>query len=148
MGSHRVGHNYIVTLAAAAAAAALLWYLHSPLFLEWAWQFLRLEFFVGKYSLSLSCFFFLSLAVPGFGLLSQVSSLRLPSEHSGLVLNLSNAACAFLFSPCLLVVDASVWATSLLGVAVKCVICGFYLFTFSSQLCCPLRFQNSPQTCW
>ena len=29
----------------------------------------------------------------------------------------------------------------------KRIICGFYLFIyFSSQLCCPLRFQNSPQT--
>ena len=27
------------------------------------------------------------------------------------------------------------------------IICGFYLFIYlSSQLCCPLRFQNSPQT--
>ena len=42
----------------------------------------------------------------------------------------------------------SVWATSLLGVVVRCVICGFYLFIyFSSQLRCPLRFHNSPQTC-
>ena len=43
--------------------------------------------------------------------------------------------------------DASIWATSLLGVAVRQIICGFYLFIyFSSWLCCPLRFQNSPQT--
>ena len=42
--------------------------------------------------------------------------------------------------------DASVWTTSPLGVAVRCVICGFYLFIFSSRLCCSLRFQNSPQT--
>ena len=41
------------------------------------------------------------------------------------------------------------WATSLMGVAVRHVICGFYLFIyFSSRLCCPLRFQNSPQTRW
>ena len=93
-------------------------------------------------------FFFSSLAVPGFGLLSHISSLRLPSGHSGLVLNLSNTACASLFSPHLLVADASVWASSLLGVVVRHVICGFYLFIFSSQLCCPLRFQNSPQTRW
>ena len=36
------------------------------------------------------------------------------------------------------------WATSLLAVAVGHVLCVFF---FSSQLCCPLRFQNSPQTC-
>ena len=120
---------------------ALLWYLLSPLFCQWTWQCLRLELFVGKFSLSVSCLFFfffprfLSLAIPQFGLLSYVSSLRL---HSGPVLSLSNAACTSQFSPRLLVVDMSVWATSSLGVAVRCVLCGFYLF-FSSQL-------NSPQT--
>ena len=42
------------------------------------------------------------------------------------------------------------WWMQVLGVAIRLVICGFYLFIyFSSQLCCPLRFQNSPQTrCW
>ena len=86
-------------------------------------------------------------AIPQFGLLSQVSSLRLPSGHSGPVLPLSNAACSSLFSPHLLVEDASIWATSLLGIAVRHVICGFYSFIyFSSRLCCPLRFQNSLQT--
>ena len=68
--------------------------------------------------------------------------------HSGPVLTLSNAACSSLFSPSLLVVDSSVWDISPLGVAVRPVICQFYLFIFSSQLCCPLRFQNSPQTRW
>ena len=47
-------------------------------------------------------------------------------------------------SPHLLVVDTSVWATSQLTTAVKCIFC---VFVFSSQLCCPLRFQKSPQTC-
>ena len=41
------------------------------------------------------------------------------------------------------------WRMRVLGVAFRHVICGFYLFIyFSSWLCCPLRFQNSPQTCW
>ena len=40
----------------------------------------------------------------------------------------------------------SIWATSLLGVAVRNVFCGVFFFFFS-QLYCPLRFQNSPQTC-
>ena len=105
---------------------------------------------MGKFSLSLSFLFFffpLSLAIPWFGLLSHVSSLRLPSGPSGGVLTLSNAACTTLFSSRLLMADASVWATSPLGVAIRRVIRGFYLFIFSSQLCCPLRFQNSPQTC-
>ena len=52
-----------------------------------------------------------------------------------------------MFSPRLLVVDTSIWGTSLLGLAIRHVICGFYLFIyFSSCLCCPPRFQNSPQT--
>ena len=88
----------------------------------------------------------LNWLIPQFGLLSHVSSLRLPSGHSSPVLTLSNAARASLFSPGLLVVYVSVWATSPLGVAVRCVTCGFYLSIFSSWLCCPLRFQNSPQT--
>ena len=41
------------------------------------------------------------------------------------------------------------WASGLLlhwDLWLGTVICGFYLFIFSSQLCCPLRSQNSPQT--
>ena len=64
---------------------ALLWYSLSPLFCEQARQFLRLELFVGKFSL----FFSLSLWLSQFGLLSHVSSLRLSSGHSGPVLTLS-----------------------------------------------------------
>ena len=99
---------------------ALLWYSLSPLFCEWAWQYLRLELFVGKFSLSLFFFFFpLSLAIPQFGLLSDLSSLRLSSGHSGPVLTLSNAACASLFSSHLLVANVSVWATSPLGFVIR-----------------------------
>ena len=67
---------------------SLLWYSLSPLFCEQAWQCLRLGLFVAKFSLF---FFSLSLVIPQFGLLSHVSSLRLPSGHSGPVLILSNA---------------------------------------------------------
>ena len=49
------------------------------------------------------------------------------------------SAPASLFSRHLLVVDVSIWATSPLGVEVRHVICGFYLFIFSSRLCCPLK---------
>ena len=119
-------------------------------FCERAQLCFRLELFMGKFSLSLFfCFFFfspLSLDIPHFGLLSHDSSLRLSSVHSGPVLTLSNAASASLFSPHLLVVGMRAWATSPLGVGVRCIICGVYLFIFSSWLCCPLRFQNSPQT--
>ena len=48
---------------------------------------------------------FRGVVIPHSGLLSQVSSLRFPSGHSGPVLTLSNAACASLPSPCLLVAD-------------------------------------------
>ena len=92
---------------------------------------------------------FHGIAIPQSGLLSQVSSLRLPSRHPGPVLALSNAACASLSSPPLIVGDASVWAAAPLGVAVRHVICGFKLFIyFFSWLFCPVRFQGSPQTCW
>ena len=68
---------------------ALFWYLLNPLFCEQARLCLRLEFFTGKFSLSLSFFFFPFLAIPQFGLLSHISSLRLSSWHSGRVLALS-----------------------------------------------------------
>ena len=61
---------------------ALLWYLLNPFFCEQARLCTRA--FYGKV---LS--FFLSLVIPQFGLLSHVSSLRLFSEHSGLVLTLT-----------------------------------------------------------
>ena len=87
-------------------------------------------------------FLSLSLAIPHFKLLSLVSSLRLPSGHSGPVLTLSNAASSSLFSPHLLVADASVWGTFLLGVAFRHVICGFYLFFLPVRL--PSEIQKLP----
>ena len=78
----------------------------------------------GFHSLILS----LSLGIPQFKLLSHVSSLPLPSGHSGPVLTLSNATGSSLFSPHLLVADAGIWGTFLLGVAFRLVICRFYLF--------------------
>ena len=39
----------------------------------------------------------------------------------------------------------SVWASSALGVVVRCIFCG--VFFFPSWLCCSLRSQNSPQAC-
>ena len=89
--------------------------------------------------------FSLSLAIPQFKLVTQKSSLRLSSGHSGPVLTLSNAARSSPFSPHLLVADAGVWGTFLLGVAFRQVICGFYLF-FPSQSGCSPRFKNFPQT--
>ena len=103
---------------------ALLWYSLNPLFCEWARFRLRLQLFPGKFSLSLFLFFFLSLAFPQFGLLSHVSSLRFSSGHSGP----KHATRASLFSPRLLVADANIWATSPLGVAVRCIYCGLLFF--------------------
>ena len=86
--------------------------------------------------------FSLSLANPQFKLLSQVSSLPLPSGHSGPVLALSNAARSSPFCPHLLVADAGVWGTFLLGVAFRHVICGFYLFFLPVRL--PSKIQKLP----
>ena len=58
---------------------ALLWYSLSPLFCEQA----RLR--ISAFPMKVFFFFFSSLAIPQFGLLSHVSSLRSPSGHSGLV---------------------------------------------------------------
>ena len=90
--------------------------------------------------------FSLSFAVPQFKLETHKSSLRLSSGHSGPVLTLSNATRSSPFRPHLLVADAGIWGTFLLGVAFRHVICGLYLF-FPSQSGCPPRFINFPQTC-
>ena len=87
--------------------------------------------------------FSLSFAVLQFKLVSHKSSLQLPSGHSGLVLTLSNAACSSPFRPHLLVVDAGVWGTFLLGVAFRHVICGFYLFFLPVRL--PSEIRKLPQ---
>ena len=86
--------------------------------------------------------FSLSLAIPQFKLLSHESSLRLPSGHSGPALTLSNAACSSPFRPHLLVVDAGIWGTFLLGVAFRHVICVFYLFFLPVRL--PSKIRKLP----
>ena len=72
--------------------------------------------------------FSLSLAISQFKMLSCESSLPLLSGPLGLVLTLSNAARSSPFRPHLLVADAGVWGTFLVGVAFRHVICGFYSF--------------------
>ena len=86
--------------------------------------------------------FSLSFAVPQFKSLSHKSSLRLPSGHSGPVLTLSNAVRSSPFCPHLLVADAGVWGTFLLGVAFRHVIYGFYLFFLPVRL--PSEIQKLP----
>ena len=104
---------------------ALLWNCSVPLFCEWpavcsAWLI-----------------FSLSLVIPQFKLLSHVSSLRLPSGHSGPVLTLSNATRSSLFHPHM--AEANVWDTFLLGIALRHVICGFYLFFLPVRLPSEIR---------
>ena len=84
---------------------------------------------------------FCRVAIPQSGLLSQVSSLRFPWGHSGLVLTLSNAARSSLPSPHLLVaVQASTlllhwgsyrWARNLWGLIIYLF---FFLVTFLSEI--------------
>ena len=81
----------------------------------------------------------LSFGIPQFKLLSHKSSLQLPSGNSGPVLTLSNAARSSPFCPHLLVVDVGVWSTLLLGVAIRHVICGFYLFFLPVRLPSEIR---------
>ena len=77
-----------------------------------------------------------------------VSSFGLPSGQSGPSLpSATRPVPPSLPSPCLLVVDAGVRAASPLGLPGGQAICRSQLFIyFSSPLCCPLRFQESPQT--
>ena len=83
---------------------------------------------------------------PTVWVLSHISSLRLSSGHSGLVLTLrtSYAGCASLPSPHSLVVDLSVWATSPLEVVVKRIICGFYLLNFFLLVMLPSEIPKLP----
>ena len=67
--------------------------------------------------------------------------LDLPWNFSVLLLFLSNAARSSPLSPHLLVADASVWGTFLLGVVFH-VICGFYLFFLPVRL--PSEIQKLP----
>ena len=77
--------------------------LFSPLVCAQAWQCLRLGLVLRM------------VAIMQSSLLAQVSSLRLPSGHSGLVLTLGHAAHTSLSSPSLLVAGAGVCAASPLG---------------------------------
>ena len=111
---------------------ALLWTCSVPLFCE------QRAMCLGR------LIFSLSFAVPQFKLVTHKSSLRLSSGPSGPVFTLSNAACSSLFSP------TCSWWMRVSGVlfcwfAFRHVICGFYLL-FPSQLGCPPRFKNFPQT--
>ena len=57
---------------------------------------------------------------------------------------LKHVACASLFSPYLLLADRIIWATSPLGVVVRHVICGFYLFIFFLLVMLPSEIPKLP----
>ena len=119
---------------------ALLWNCSVPLFSKRAHSVFGLVHSLSlSLSLSRSLSLSLSLAIPQFKLLSRVSSLRLPSGHSGPVLTLSNAAGSSLFCPHLLVADVGVWGTFVLGAAFGRLICGFYLFFLPVRLLSEIR---------
>ena len=82
---------------------------------------------MGKFCLSRSLSLWLSHSLSCY--LTLAPQIVLRAFRPG-VRTLSNAARASLFSPRLLVVVVSVWATTLLEVAVRHVICGFYLFIY------------------
>ena len=92
-------------------------------------------------SLSLSLFFFLSLslAIPQFGLLPQIvlRAFR-PGPYP------KQCSPHLPVQPPLLVGDVSVWATSLLGVVVRRIICGFYLFIFFLLVMSPSEIPKVP----
>ena len=83
-------------------------------------------------------FFFVSLLFLKIGLLCHISSLRLSSGHSNMVLTLRTCHVAHL-----LCADASVWFASLLVIAVQHRFCGLFFCLFVFQLCCSLSFQSS-----
>ena len=100
------------------------------------------ELFAGKFSLSLS-FFSFSLTISQFGLLYHVSSLRLSSMHSNPVVTPKQAAHASRFIPSSLLADASIWATSLPGVVLGCMICVCGVF-FSLPVMLPFEIPKLP----
>ena len=124
---------------------ALPWCSVSPLFCERASSALGLSFSRQSF-LSLLPFSSPSLWLShDLGCCLTLAPSDCPQGIQAQSLLLSNAAHASLFSPRLLVVDTSIWATSLLGFVARHVLCG-YLFIFFSWLFCPLKFQNSLQT--
>ena len=97
--------------------------LFSPLFCAQAWRYLRA---------------FHVVAISQSGLLAQVSSLRLPSGHSGQLLTLSDAARASLPSPRLPVAGAGVCAASPLEeLPLGCNLWGLIIYFFSLPVMLP-----------
>ena len=103
---------------------ALLWYSLNPLFCEWARLCLRLELFMGKFSLSLS----LSLFFPSLWLFHSLGCYLILAPSDCLQAFRpgpypKHATHTSLFSPCWMVADVSFGATSPLGVVVRYVFC-------------------------
>ena len=93
--------------------------------------------------------FLFSLVIPWFGVLCHLSSLRLSSLHSGPVLTLRTNDVACTSHPALLAggecESLGYFSAGNCGYACILWVFLFLLLFFFSSLCCPLRFQNSPQ---
>ena len=104
---------------------ALLWCLLSPLICEWARLPLGLEFFAGKFSVSLSLSLWLSHSLGCYLMLAPsdcpqgIQHSPYPKQHSR----------HLLVSTRLLVVD-QMSGLLLMGFAVRHIICGFFFFFF------------------
>ena len=113
----------------------LLWYLLNPLFCEWASLCVRLEPFMRKFFFFFFSFFPLWLSHSFGGYLTYLPQIVLrafrPSPY------LKHATHASLSRPSSLVADASKWATSPLGVAVRSILGVYVCVCVSSRLCCP-----------
>ena len=126
---------------------ALIWYLlgRNLLFCEHTRGHLPVA--LGPSLRKVFFFFFVSLAFPQYELLCHFIPFRLSSGHLSLVLTLrtNDAACASVPSLHLLLVDGCEHLNhfSAGNCSFACIL-GCWLF--SPQLCCPLRFQNSPLT--
>ena len=122
---------------------ALLWYSLIPLFCKPARLCLRLELFMGKFSLLLFFFFFSLWLSHSLGYCLTLAPSDCPWGIQAWSLP-KHATWASLSSPCLLVAvrehlgyfSAGSWGQVHI----------LWVF-FSSWLYCPLRFQNSPPTC-
>ena len=103
---------------------ALLWCLLYSLFCEWARLHLRLELFMGKFSLSLSFFSLSDHPTVWVAISCELAQIVLRAFRPGSYPK--HATRASLSSPCSLVLDMSFWATSPLGVVVRRVFCELF----------------------
>ena len=117
---------------------ALLYYSLTPLLCEWARLWVRLENFTGKFYLS---FFLFGYPIVWVAISCYLPQIVLRAFRPGPYPK--NATLISLSSPRLLVREASIWGSSPLGVVVRRLFYGLFVFSLFC-LCCPL-IPNSPQ---